>query len=131
MKKGFTLIELLAVLAILAILALITTPIITDVIDKSRQNTFKASVEALKHTVDLDYTENARTGAIYYNFADNTLVCQNCDYYGEPLEINYTGKIDGGEGYIINENGKITLEINTDRYVATNNEDDEVIVNKN
>lgn len=41
MKKGFTLIELLAIIVILAIIALITTPIITGVINDTRQNAFK------------------------------------------------------------------------------------------
>lgn len=40
MKKGFTLIELLAIIAILAIIALITTPIILNVIQSSREKAF-------------------------------------------------------------------------------------------
>ena len=34
--KGFTLVELLAIIVILAIIALITTPIILNIIEKSR-----------------------------------------------------------------------------------------------
>lgn len=40
MKKGFTLIELLAVIAILGIIAVITTPIIVNFIQSSRQKAF-------------------------------------------------------------------------------------------
>ena len=39
--RGFTLVELLAIIVILAIIALITTPIILNIIEKSRLNTAK------------------------------------------------------------------------------------------
>ena len=45
MRKGFTLIELLAVIAILAIIALIATPIIINIINDSREESHKRSVE--------------------------------------------------------------------------------------
>ncbi len=44
-KKGFTLIELLAVIVILGIIALIATPIVINVIEKARQESYKRSVE--------------------------------------------------------------------------------------
>ena len=45
MKKGFTLIELLAVIVILAIIALIATPIIINIINDSRESSYKRSIE--------------------------------------------------------------------------------------
>ncbi len=51
-QKGFTLIELLAVIVILAIIALIATPIVMNVINKSRQKAAEDSaygvIEAIK-----------------------------------------------------------------------------------
>ena len=51
-EKGFTLIELLAVIVILAVIALIATPIVMNVINKSRQKAAEDSaygvVEAVK-----------------------------------------------------------------------------------
>ncbi len=44
MKKGFTLIELLAVIIILAIIALITTPIILNIVNDSRKQSFKNGI---------------------------------------------------------------------------------------
>ena len=41
MKKGFTLIELLAILAILAIIALVTTPIVLNIINDVRKDSFE------------------------------------------------------------------------------------------
>ena len=45
--KGFTLIELLAVIVIIAVLALITTPIVFDVIQNSKENAFKDTAHGL------------------------------------------------------------------------------------
>lgn len=51
-EKGFTLIELLAVIVILAVIALIATPIVMNVINKSRQKAAEDStygvIEAVK-----------------------------------------------------------------------------------
>ena len=48
-QKGFTLIELLAVIVILAIIALIATPMIMDVIEKSRRG---AAIESVNGILD-------------------------------------------------------------------------------
>lgn len=40
-NRGFTLLELLAVIVILAIIALIATPLILNVIEKSKEGAFK------------------------------------------------------------------------------------------
>lgn len=45
--KGFTLIELLAVIVIIAVLALITSPIVFDVIQNSKENAFKDTAHGL------------------------------------------------------------------------------------
>ena len=45
MKKGFTLIELLAVIVILAIIALIATPIIINIINDAKEESYKRSIE--------------------------------------------------------------------------------------
>ena len=47
MKKGFTLIELLAVIVIIAIITLITIPVIGNIIESSKKEAFKRSVEGL------------------------------------------------------------------------------------
>ena len=45
MKKGFTLIELLAVIVILAVILVITTPIVADLIDSSKQKAYEDQVK--------------------------------------------------------------------------------------
>ena len=47
MKKGFTLIELLAVIVILAVIALIVTPIVTGIIESSKKESYKMSVDGI------------------------------------------------------------------------------------
>ena len=55
-RKGFTLVELLTVIAILAIILLIASPIILNVLEKAKQNTFKNQVllyvEGLKQYIN-------------------------------------------------------------------------------
>lgn len=51
-KKGFTLIELVAVIVILAILALIAIPIVISIINDSRENAHKRSIETYGRSVE-------------------------------------------------------------------------------
>ena len=52
-KKGFTLIELLAVIVILALVAVIATPIITGIIEDSKKETVKRSVENISSAAQI------------------------------------------------------------------------------
>lgn len=61
MKKGFTLIELLAVIAIIAILAVITTPIITDVIESSKEATRKDQADSISKTINMKMIDEGIT----------------------------------------------------------------------
>ena len=51
MKKGFTLIELLAVIVILAIIALIAVPIVVNIINDSKKESKKRSIDLYMDTV--------------------------------------------------------------------------------
>ena len=63
MKKGFTLIELLAVIIILAIIAIIATPIITDVIESSKESANLRSIEGYAKAVKQEYYNESLGGA--------------------------------------------------------------------
>ena len=52
-KKAFTLIELIAVLVILAILALIVTPLVMNIIRKSRIAADRRSIDAYGRSIEL------------------------------------------------------------------------------
>ena len=58
-NKGFTLIELLAVIIILAIIAVISTPVIMDLINRSRYGAFSASKRNIERAAELYYAKNA------------------------------------------------------------------------
>ena len=86
-SKGFTLVELLAVIVILAIIALITTPIILNVIEKSRQN---AAVDKAWGTID--------AVRLAYSQAQDPV-----DPVGLPFTVNFPKgtaeqTCEGGEG---------------------------------
>lgn len=53
-NKGFTLIELLAVILILAIIALIAVPTIGNIIDQSKEGSFKSSVQNIVKAIEDD-----------------------------------------------------------------------------
>ena len=63
MKKGFTLIELLAVIIILAIIAIIATPIITDVIESSKESANLRSIEGYAKAVKQEYYNESLGGS--------------------------------------------------------------------
>ena len=65
MKKGFTLIELIAVIIIIGVVALISTPIVTNVIDKSKEKAYEASIKNIE--------EAAYKYSIYNNLGYNRL----------------------------------------------------------
>lgn len=52
MGKGFTLIELLAVLAVLGIVAVITTPVVLNAINESKQNAYKEQVNLVESAAE-------------------------------------------------------------------------------
>jgi len=76
MKKGFTLIELLAIIVILAIIALITTPIILNVIQSSKEKAF----------ID--------TGYNLVSAAKNYQAVQNAKNKDTELTVDYTNNIN-------------------------------------
>ena len=128
-KKGFTLIEVLAVIVLLAVIAVITTPIIFNVVEESRMNTFTRSVEEMRNVISMDYNEYARSGEVEYIYENNTLICKGCDA-GEDLELDFTGEISGGTGTFYNTNGKITLTVENNRYKATDDGSGDVVTVK-
>ncbi len=76
---AFTLIELIAVLVILAIIMLIVTPLVMNIIKKSKINSLKRSVDGYGHAVELAASEY---------LLDNGTKANSFDV----LNVKYSGK---------------------------------------
>lgn len=101
-SKGFTFPELLAVIVILAIIALIATPVVMNVVEKSKKNAAERAVENLEHTAELYYYEKGILSEVTFNCTYG--VCYNDD---EVLDIKGKGPDEGT--IIISKDGIITL----------------------
>lgn len=110
MKKGFTLIELLAVIVILAIIMIITVPAINKLINDSRGNSFKVSLESLLKVAKNDYQSNARVGEVTYTLKDNNLTCTSGCNEG-VIDIKYSGNVKNAEGYIKITDDNVEIDI--------------------
>ncbi len=104
-KKGFTLVELLAVIVILAVIALIATPMIMDVIEKSRRG---AAIESVNGILEV---------------AENYQMNQSLD--GEEIETNidltsdilvYKGSKPESGRLIIGEKGRMSIVAKYGKY---------------
>ena len=109
-NRGFTLIELLAVLLILTIIALITTPIVTNVLENSRKDTFESSVEQLINIAKMDYNEYGRINSVTYSYNNDNFICSKCNN-GSNLTLDYSGSLKASGNFTYNGknvNGTIT-----------------------
>lgn len=94
-KKGFTLVELLAVIVILAIIALIATQIVINVVNESRENANKRSVEGYMKAYEAAYYQ-AQLKAQNVEFNNVTSV-QSVEYSGTEVTCEKsTIKLENG-----------------------------------
>lgn len=110
-EKGFTLIELLAVIVILAIIALIATPIVMNVINKSRQKAAEDSaygvVEAVKakHAELMLNTSSDVSESITVTWSGGTGTIT-----GSTDKVSVTGTKPTGGTVTINSTGDVTVD---------------------
>ncbi|MFI3307509.1 MAG: prepilin-type N-terminal cleavage/methylation domain-containing protein [Mycoplasmatota bacterium] len=104
MKKGFTLIELLGVLVIIIVIAAISTPIVTNIINSSRESTDLVSVESIvKGAGELYYNarlDTDKTALTDINEGNNIF---------EHLEI--TGTTFESADVRVDEDGKVYMAV--------------------
>ena len=106
MKKAFTLIELLAIIIILAVIALIATPIVLNVIEKSKLESNRNSVYGLIDTGRLYYAESLLDDTKYSNINGKTNLLNI---------ISYNGKKPTTGSMYINESGEIKIAVIYDK----------------
>ena len=127
-KKGFTLVELLAVIVILAIIALIATPVILNVIEKSKKGAAKNSAQGYIEAVEKQQVRNLLDEDKTNDITDGTYSVEELNSLGvsvkgsTPTNGNLLIKngevknyILGIDGYAV-ENGKSTKPSNTKKY---------------
>ena len=97
-KKGFTLIELLAVIVILAIIALIVAPITLNVIENSREETNKRSIDLYGRAAETAVKHyHMNTGVMPTNFED---IRQYITYSGADISCKIEKIYEDGEIFI-------------------------------
>ena len=114
MKKGFTLVELLAVIVILAIISLIAVPIVTDVINNSRESSILRSTEfyldAVEQGIARRQLNNKTTDDGVYDVKEDGNICLVYDEEEEcidELKVEIDGNYPTG-GDITISNGRIS-----------------------
>ena len=106
MKKGFTLIELLAVIVILAIIALIATPMILNVVEKSRKGAAESSALGYIDAVEKQMMINLLDSDTTNDMTDGVYETSN-------LEVSVKGEkpsegwVQIGKGKVVNYSLKI------------------------
>ncbi len=92
-KKGFTLIELLAVIIVLSVIALITVPIVINVIEKTRKESFKDSVLGAFGQIEYYLVENNLKNMPEEGIEIKNLELQNNKFSGRIIK-NSEGKLE-------------------------------------
>ena len=111
-KKGFTLIELLAVIVILAVIALIATPLIMNVINDAKKNSFKDSAYGIMKAVQI------RVAQEQIDATDGQNISYKLNVGKEEPAIFYSGELpDEGWAYV-DVDGKVQLYIETGDFKA-------------
>lgn len=105
-KNGFTLVELLAVIVIIAIIALITTPIVLNVVQSSRENAFKDTAHGLvlaAGTYQAEQQSLNRDTTLTINYATSS--------DSEKNLLKTKGTLPDAGELSIDEKGKVTLAL--------------------
>ncbi len=104
-RKGFTLVELLAVIVVLGVIAMISVPVVLNLINESRKNSFKSSVNGMIKSVEMYYTKSAGT--------EVTLDLGNTEILNQ---LDFTGTKPTAGFVYINEDGIISIVMYNNQY---------------
>lgn len=105
-NKGFTLVELLAVIVIIAIIALITTPIVLNVVQSSKENAFKDTAHGLvlaAGTYQAEQQALNRDTTLTINYATSS--------ESEKDLLKTKGTLPNAGELSIDDKGKVTLAL--------------------
>ena len=120
-NKGFTLIELLAVIVVLAVIALITTPLISNVIEKSKKGALQDSAYGLIESANIYYAQ----GILDESNTKTEFTFQNGEQTSES-KLSYKGKIENGSLRLYSD-GKSAVCITEGNYAAIKNVNEKTV----
>lgn len=113
-KKGFTLVELLAVIIILAIISVIATPLVLNLVENQKKNTFKESIYGILRSSKISLVSEGFTYPATYTYSNGVLLNPN------GKEIKIQGKIIEGSGTVIySSDTLVQVAIKNDKWCAT------------
>ncbi len=92
-KKGFTLIELLAVIVILAVIATITIPLLLNVINKVRSESYKRSVEFAIDATDYYLIEKGLDNIPSEGISVKDLKLKNNNFESGKIKVDSSGNV--------------------------------------
>lgn len=124
-KKGFTLIELLAVIVILSIIALIATPIVMNVIQKSKKGAAEDTVYGLIKAAEFVYAQSLIEDEIVPD-TDGSFVfdCSKTGSGGKKcvtakgVELSYNGTQPDSGTITVDASGDVSLSALTVNQLA-------------
>ena len=107
-KTGFTLIELLAVILILGIIALIAIPVISKIVENSKKEVTKTSVQSLIKATEQYYNKQILSNEISSSviFSCDGEKCKN-----EENTLEIRGKLPQKGNIVLNSEGKIGISL--------------------
>lgn len=117
-NKGFTLIELLAVIVILAVIAIISIPLILNVIEDAKKESFKNTAYGILESASLYYTQAALKNEVLPTVF-------TCDY-NKCGDLKFKGSVPSGTVTVYSDLTDSIVITNKD-YCAYKNGNDEKI----
>ena len=126
-NKGFTLIEILSVMVILGILAVITIPVITNVIDDIKRDSFENSVHGIVESARQYYLNSKLSGEM---LDEIMFTAKNGKFILDDKELSFSGsaRISDASYVKINGVGQIAINITDGIYSAIKQYDEASIL---
>ena len=122
-RNGFTLIELLAVIVILAIIMLIAGPLVLNLVNKARKDTFESTaygiIEASNYNYETELLNSNQVDSTSFTYEDGV---ESSNPAGKHL--NYKGERPKSGMVVIDKDGKIAMAIYNGQFCVEKDYDD-------
>lgn len=112
-RNGFTLIELLAVMVILAVIAIIALPIITNIINKAKKESFQRTVENILYSTQLWIEMNL----LNEENEETSFVCSDNQCINGEYVLQLNGDVPNGN-VLVNENVYAQFKSKDNKYTG-------------